>query len=94
MKSPSAKRGAADLKLQPHTRLDSGNIIRTGASGTADLVLGYNRTLLRLTPGSALRVVKLGQMLAGDEPMSPVHGNNGVDNGQDPQPPGNKGGNR
>ena len=64
------KAGGNSQKLYPNTRLDCGTIIRTGAGATADLVLGYNRTVLRLTPNSALRVVKLDQKLAGNEPIT------------------------
>jgi hypothetical protein len=62
-----AKAGAVSQKLQPNTRLDCGTTIQTAAGATADLVLGYNRTVLRLTPNSALRVVKLDQMVAGGD---------------------------
>jgi hypothetical protein len=65
----------ADGREQPlraGTRLDSGSVIRTGLGATADLVLGYNRSVLRLTPDSVLRLTKLDEMLIGTEPLTDI----------------------
>lgn len=64
--------GAAEQALEPGTRLASGTVIRTGPNATADLVLGYNRTVLRLTPNSLLRLTKLDQLIIGQEPVTDI----------------------
>src|SRR6476620_5115753 len=62
--------GSAAEPLQAQSRLECGTIIKTGPNATADLILGYNRTVLRLTPNSALRIVKLDQTLADEVPIT------------------------
>src|ERR1043165_513477 len=37
-------------------QLGRDTVIKTGVDATVDLVLGYNRTVLRLTPNSVLRI--------------------------------------
>ena len=64
--SISAGRGIWQ-KLDAPTRLDRGTLIKTGADSTVDLVLGYHRTVLRLTPNSVLRLVQLDQEIAGED---------------------------
>ena len=53
-------------------QLDCGAVIRTGPGATVDLVLGYNRTVLRLTPNSVLRFAKLDEDLAGDDVITEI----------------------
>lgn len=62
--------GSAAQPLHPLSQLECGTIIKTGPNATADLILGYNRTVLRLTPNSALRIVQLDQTLAGETPIT------------------------
>src|SRR6266542_3618198 len=57
--------GAKDL-------LDCGVVIKTGAEATADLVLGHNKTVLRLTPNSTLRVAQLDEDLAGEDLVTEI----------------------
>jgi hypothetical protein len=53
--------------LEAGARLDHGVTIRTGERGTADLILEDSGTVLRLTPGSVLRLVKLQKKQVGEE---------------------------
>jgi hypothetical protein len=53
-------------------QLDCGVVFKTGPDATVDLALGYNRTVLRLTPNSILRVAKLDEGLAGDDVVTEI----------------------
>jgi len=53
--------------LKNNAKLDRGTLIKTGADSTADLVLGYNGTVVRLTQNSILRLAKLDQEIAGED---------------------------
>lgn len=64
--------GATEQHLAPGSRLSSGTVIRTGPNASADLVLGYNRSVLRLTPNSTLRLTKLDQVIIGNEPVTDI----------------------
>src|ERR1041385_1975817 len=59
-------------RVNANERLNVGTVIKTGAGATADLVLGYNRTVLRLTPNSTLRVAQLDQDVAGDDVITEI----------------------
>src|ERR1041385_6048060 len=52
--------------LHSNDRLERGMVIKTGVEATADLILGYNGTILRLTPNSVLKLSQLDQQVAGD----------------------------
>jgi len=52
--------------LNAKAKLDCGTVLKTGADATVDLILGYNGTVLRLTPNSVLRIVLLNQDIAGE----------------------------
>lgn len=54
-------------KLEPNFHLERGTVVKTGADATADLILGYNGTVLRLTPNSVLRLTRLDQEIAGED---------------------------
>ncbi|MSU59448.1 MAG: hypothetical protein EXS35_14965 [Pedosphaera sp.] len=58
--------GGIAQKLQAAENLEAGTVIRIGEGATADLILGYNGTVLRLTPNSVLRLVQLEQEIAGE----------------------------
>jgi hypothetical protein len=53
-------------RAHSRTHLDVGTILKTGADSTIDLILGYNGTVLRLTPNSVLRIAQLDQDIAGE----------------------------
>jgi hypothetical protein len=53
--------------LTADTTISTGTAIETGANGAVDLMLQYNGTALRLTPGSRLELTKLAKEQAGDE---------------------------
>jgi hypothetical protein len=59
---------SSGLNQKPHSRanLEVGTVIKTGADSTVDLILGYNGTVLRLTPNSVLRIAQLDQDIAGE----------------------------
>jgi hypothetical protein len=54
-------------KMEADLHLERGTVIKTGANSTADLILGYNGTVLRLTPNSILRLTRLDQEIAGED---------------------------
>ena len=58
--------GGVSQPLRSNARLERGTVIKTGMDATADLILGYNGTVLRLTPNSILRLTRLDQEIAGD----------------------------
>lgn len=53
-------------------KLERGTVIRTGADASADLLLGHNRTVLRLTPNSVLRIAQLDEDLAGEDVITEI----------------------
>ncbi len=53
--------------LEPGTVLGRGAVIRTGADSTADLILQYNGTVLRMIPNSELGLEKLDKELTGQD---------------------------
>jgi hypothetical protein len=55
----AAKPGSQWLPLQPGATLESGAVIRTASDGAADLFFAWSGTVLRLIPGTELRVDRL-----------------------------------
>src|SRR5207247_8805356 len=55
----SAKGKALWQRVGANDRAECGTVFKTGADATVDLVLGFNRTVLRLTPNSVLPVAQL-----------------------------------
>jgi hypothetical protein len=53
-------------------QLDCGVVIKTGVDATVDLVLGHNKTVLRLTPNSTLRLAQMDQDLAGEDVVTEI----------------------
>ncbi len=58
------------LPLKKNSILTRGAIVKTGAEATADLILQYNGTVLRLTPNSTLSFDKLTKEYAGEETIT------------------------
>jgi hypothetical protein len=55
------------LELKPEMVLHRGAILKTAADSSADLVLEYNGTALRMTPGTVLELARLDKVVAGED---------------------------
>jgi len=56
--------------LKPGMHLARGSVARTGPDATADLILEYNGTVLRLVPGTTLEFAKLDKEQAGEDTVT------------------------
>ena len=56
--------------LEANTTVEAGAMIKTSADSTADIMLKYNGSVLRLAPDSKLRLEKLSAETAGEETIT------------------------